>query len=87
MEFSANILENDSKLAKENERLARYYAAIARNRQCSRCQGILMTLNFMDINFESLDSPVMGPDGAVSHIIGIIDTDPSNLIQDSDIFL
>ena len=87
VEISAHVRDGDSQLAKEHERLARYYDTVALNLQCSRCAGTLQSINFMDVGFESLDSPIGNADGTVTHIIGIIDTDPSNLLQDEESYL
>lgn len=74
-------------LEKEHLRLARYYASIVASRQCSLCKGTLLTINFMDIAFESIDCPIANSEGLVSDIIGLIDTNPSNLILETDTLL
>ncbi|RED52326.1 hypothetical protein [Aestuariispira insulae] len=83
-EFSTNLTEASSQFEQENAKLAQYYATVAKNRLCSHCQGTLMTLNFMDIGFESLDAPLGNAHGDITHIVGIIDTNPSNILGETE---
>lgn len=85
--IKTNVDDASTQLEKEHVRLAKYYQAVANNRMCHLCAGTLLTINFMDVGFESLDSPIGLPDGTITHIIGIIDTNPSNLLDEMDGFI
>lgn len=60
--------------------LAGYYQSLVEKRKCGHILGVLLSLQYMDIDYESLDSPVTNENGEINYIVGIIDTIPSNLL-------
>lgn len=56
----------------ENAALAAYLMEVAESRQAHCCRGTLAFVDKKHLRFESVDCPLAGPDGTVSHIVGLL---------------
>jgi hypothetical protein len=53
--------------------LVRYYREALESHRVTACRGTLAFAGRGHRRFESLDCPLLGPDGTVSHIVGVMD--------------
>lgn len=52
--------------------LSHYLVGVAESRRAHRCAGTLAFVDRRHITFESVDCPLDGEDGVVSHVVGLL---------------
>ena len=79
-EIVSTITPNASLVGREPTKqvaLAAYYLSIIEQRSCRMCRGDLIKAHNGHHNFESIDCPLRGEDGTITHIVGVIDSLPA----------
>lgn len=71
MSQSGRIFSQDD-VGEEPEILSEYLNMVVESRRAWTCGGSLAHLGRKHLKFESIDCPLAGPDGEISHILGLM---------------